>query len=187
MFVDLGAHNGVMFSNTLYLEQKLGWTGLAMEPIPEIFSQLKRNRHCTVLNACVGPRTGKARFQVISGYSETLSGLIDEYDRRHAERVERELRVYGGERYEIEVHCYRLNELLDKHGIKRIDYLSIDIEGAEFSVLNSFDFADCSIAVIGVENNYKDYRIPRLLIERGFQLHSIVGDEFYVKRKALTT
>jgi len=181
LFVDIGAHDGVTFSNTLYLERQLGWTGLAVEPIPEVFERLQRNRSCLVINMCVGPRAGKAAFQVVSGYSEMLSGLMDEYDERHICRIQSEIETHGGGTSEIEVVCCTLNQLLELHGIDRVDYLCIDVEGAEYSILNTFDFSRCQISVISVENNYRDRRIPRLLEDKGFRFHSTVGDEFYVR------
>lgn len=181
VFVDIGAHDGVTFSNTFYLEKQLGWTGLAVEPIPEVFERLRRNRRCIVSNMCVGPRPGKAKFQVISGYSEMLSGLVNEYEKGHIERIRSELETHGGRTREIEVDCCTLNELINMHKIDRIDYLCIDVEGAEYSILSTFDFSRCPISVISVENNYGDCRIPRLLKKQGFHFHSIVGDDFYVR------
>jgi hypothetical protein len=37
-FIEAGAHNGVEASNTLYLEKKLGWTGILVEPNPQTFA-----------------------------------------------------------------------------------------------------------------------------------------------------
>ena len=181
VFVDIGAHDGITFSNTLYLETQLGWNGLAVEPIPEVFDRLRLNRRCAVSNLCVAAKPGKSRFQVVSGYPEMLSGIVSEYEERHVERIRRELNKYGGSVREIEVECCTLSELIAAHGITTIDYLSIDVEGAEHSILDGFDFDGCQIRVIGVENNYRDRRIPRLLMKEGFRFHSIVGDEFYVR------
>jgi len=38
-YVEAGATNGVMQSNTLLLEEKLGWTGLLIEPEPHLYEQ----------------------------------------------------------------------------------------------------------------------------------------------------
>lgn len=54
VFVDIGANDGVTLSNTLVLEKDHGWTGIAVEPIPEVFARLQANRICTVGNGCVG-------------------------------------------------------------------------------------------------------------------------------------
>ena len=45
-FVDIGAHNGVNFSNSLFFETYRDWKGVCIEPIPEVFEQLQKNRNC---------------------------------------------------------------------------------------------------------------------------------------------
>ena len=183
-FVDIGANDGITFSNT-YLLEKMGWNGIAIEPIPSIYEKLKTNRNCLTVRGCITPRSGKERFRVITGYPQMLSGLVDEYDQRHQKRIESELNSFGGRFEEIEVNCYNFDELLGINGIFKVDFLSIDVEGVEYKILDSIDFNRFQIAVIGVENNYLDYRIPQLLIRKGFELHSVVGDEFYLNRKII--
>ena len=110
-----------------------------------------------------------------------LSGIKNEYHALHNARINAELKEYGGAIEEIDVDCYRFNDLMNHYNINSIDYLNIDTEGAELTILESIDFERINIKVIGVENNYCDYRIPKLLVKHGYQFHSIVGDEFYVK------
>lgn len=184
VFVDVGAHDGVSFSNTAFLEKELGWTGLAVEPIPEVFEQLNRNRTCIKVNGCVSASNRMEKFLRISGYSEMLSGIVDCYDRRHLERISREVKAHGGGIEEISVSCYQLNALLEKFQLREVHYLSLDIEGGEYPVLKSFDFDAINVHVWGIENNYRDYRIPRLMKRMGYQMKAMVGDEFYVKENA---
>ncbi|MDO9547943.1 MAG: FkbM family methyltransferase [Candidatus Marinimicrobia bacterium] len=180
-FVDVGAYDGITFSNTYFLEQK-GWTGLAVEPTPSVYERLVKNRQCITINGCVAQQSGKKRFRVITGDAQMLNGLVDEYDARHIKRIKKELDSYGGEYKDIEINCYNFNELLESHGIDKVDYLNIDAEGAEYQILKSIDYDRIQILVIGVENNYHDYRIPKLLLRMGFKFHSVVGDEFYLNR-----
>src|SRR5262249_21734363 len=134
-FVDIGAHDGVSLSNTLYLEEKLGWTGLAIEPNPEVYKRLSINRRCSVLQGCVAACSGKQKFRVLRGVAEMLSGLVDEYDPRHETRIRSAVTMQPDTQEEIEVDCFTLNELLDQHSIRSVDYLSIDTEGSELSIL----------------------------------------------------
>lgn len=181
IFVDVGAHDGISFSNTYYLEKK-GWSGLAIEPNPTIFEKLRHNRQCQPVNACISSVSGNAQFRLIDGYSEMLSGLVEKYDPRHEERIQKELAQHGGSFSHIQVQCLRLDEILENNDIAHIDYLSIDVEGGEIGVLNSIDFKKVKVSVIGIENNYGDYRIPKILSSNGFRFHSKVGDEFYVSK-----
>ena len=53
-FVEFGASDGLRNSNTYLLEKEYGWKGVLLEPVPEIFRRLRRNRrnaHC--IKACV--------------------------------------------------------------------------------------------------------------------------------------
>ena len=187
VFVDIGAHDGVSFSNTLYLEQQLGWTGLAVEPMPDAFERLSLSRSCLKVNGCIAAHSGTARFRRISGYAEMLSGLVDQYDSRHLARIEMELAAHGGRSEEIEVSCYRLNDLLEQHGLREVHYLNVDVEGAELDILRGIDFQAANIHACGIENNYRDHRIPKLMKKMGYRMVAVVGDEFYIKAGAGST
>ena len=70
---------------------------------------------------------------------------------------------------------------------KKIDYMSIDTEGSEFEILNSFDFNEYDIKVITCEHNYTEMRekIYALLSKNGYiRKHSEYSmfDDWYVKR-----
>jgi len=184
VFVDVGAHDGQSLSNTWYLERELGWSGLAVEPLPEVYAKLAAARECSTIQGCVTAQSGTAKFQAIGGYAQMLSGLVTERDASHDARVAREMAIHGGELSEIEVRCYTLGELLEQHNIDHVDYLDIDVEGAELSILENFDFDRFHVSIIAVENNYRDHHIPAFLTRQGFDFHSVVGDEFYVNRRA---
>ncbi len=117
---------------------------MAIEAIPSVYDKLVKNRQCITVNGCVAPKNGKDRFRVINGYSQMLSGLVSEYDETHRERIERELGSHGGDYEDIEVNCYNINELLESDGILQVDYLSIDVEGAAFKILDSIVLTEFS-------------------------------------------
>ena len=181
VFVDIGANDGVTLSNTYYLEKHLAWTGIAIEPIPAVFAKLAANRTCGVIEGCVGNPPGKRKFRSVTGYAEMLSGLSNEYDPRHEDRIRREVSAKGGDIQEIEVECFDFNTLLSDHGLKAVDYLTIDVEGGEWPIIKSIDFSRFDIRVIGVENNYHDGRVRDYLVQKGYRLHSVVGDDFFVR------
>jgi FkbM family methyltransferase len=178
IFVDIGAHNGVTINNTKFFEDSLNWTGVCIEPIPDIFEQLQRNRKAICIQGCIAKQEGTAQFIKFSGgyYGEMFSGLSDSYAVSSFEYFKKE-----GLQYEIiDVRCYLLNNILEKNGIYHIDYLSIDTEGAELDILKSIDFKKFDIDVIGVENNTNTPKIARFLAYKGyaFQMHVGVDDIF---------
>lgn len=72
-----------------------------------------------------------------------------------------------------EVETISLLELLDNHNApKVIDYLSVDTEGSEYEILNTFDFDKYKFRIITVEHNFdvlKRNKIKNLLEINGYQ------------------
>ena len=156
-FMDVGAHDGMSINNTLYFEKTHGWTGINIEPIKDVFNRLVSNRpSCINLNLAVSSQEGTAEFVMNRGYTEMISGLKSQYDPRHLERLKHELAAYGGSSEIVLTTTKRIDTICGENGITHIHYLSIDVEGAEFDVVQSINFDKVFIDVIGFENNYGD-------------------------------
>lgn len=167
-FVEFGACDGVSLSNTLLLEKKYNWTGVLAEPNPYWHLALDDNRQCLKDQRCVARRSGeKAVFFHVHDMPE-LSRLgsvpPDDIHERNGNRSE-----YS----EIEVETVSLQDLLDQHKAPSvIDYLSIDTEGSEESVLLDFDFKSYLFKNITIEHAgdlNKRSRIKSLLEANGYR------------------
>jgi FkbM family methyltransferase len=185
VFVDIGAYDGVTFSNTLMFERERGWTGICVEPLPDVFAVLQQSRHCTCVQACIGNRD-EAAVEFLAVQSQAvptrmLSGVVSEYDPRHLGRVDHELNAFGGTKSVIRVPMRHLHGLLHDHGIDRVDYLSIDTEGSELLIIRSTILSAIGSPCITVENNYDDPAIHEALVAQGYRLHTaLYWDRFYV-------
>jgi FkbM family methyltransferase len=155
VFVDVGAHDGVSISNSLFFEKELNWTGICVEPIPKVFEKLKNNRKCICLETAVGNETGTVSFTLNTGYTEMLSGITKLYDPLHVQRINREISQFSGGTTQIQVSIRKLSDVFEEHNIKVIDYLSIDTEGAELEIIKGINFNNVHINVIGYEANYR--------------------------------
>ncbi|MEB2778323.1 FkbM family methyltransferase [Algoriphagus sp. D3-2-R+10] len=185
-FIDIGAHDGISFSNTYFLERKRKWKGICFEPNPKVFLQLVENRNSINENCCVGTANGEVLFWQISGYSEMLSGMKSSFDDKHISRIEKELKEKGGSLLEIKVPVRELSSY-DLIMNNKVNYLSIDTEGNEFDILKSIDFKINRIEVISVENNYQDINISSYLIDFGYKKVIKIGcDEIYILSELLT-
>ncbi len=134
VFVDIGANDGICFSNSYALEKKYNWSGLCIEPLPKEFKNLKKIRKCKLEQVCIGAKKKKVKFLVHA----MLSGVFDAYEKKHLERIGREEKA-GEKKKFITVQMVPLSDLLKKHKIKKVDFLSIDVEGGEKSVLESIN------------------------------------------------
>ena len=54
IFIEAGAYDGEIHSNTLQLELKYNWTGILVEPNPDSFQELlTKHRNCYAINTCL--------------------------------------------------------------------------------------------------------------------------------------
>lgn len=181
VFVDIGANDGVRISNTYFLEQKLGWTGIAIEPIPSMFLELQKNRNCHLVNGCVTPSPGRAKFIEVVNGTDMLSTLTVNNQGLTARRLKMSAKRHGAELREIDVDCYTLEMLTNQFNVPEIDFLSLDTEGGELEILKSIDFEKTPIKTISVENNYYTDSIRNFLESKGFiYVGTFKVDEIYI-------
>jgi|SRR5579863_543136 len=181
VFVDVGAYDGVKFSNTLLFEQ-LGWHGICIEPLPSAYEKLKTVRKAISLNCAVSDLAGTATFLEIdmpSGFEKMYSGLKDNFDARHLETIAQ----WSKTSKEVTVPVRRLDDVLAENNIRHVDYMSVDTEGSEWKILQSLDLRAYDVKVLSIENNYQNKTIRRHMADHGYGLIHVFADfdELYVR------
>lgn len=134
VFLEVGANDGYDQSNTYFLERHLGWQGILVEPIRANVTLCRRRRprsHC-VWAACVPEGYADQYVEVAIGELDLMSvspGLStpDHVDRlpSHPRRVTAPART--------------MSEIIDSSPFRHVDFMSIDVEGAEVAVLAGLD------------------------------------------------
>jgi len=180
-FLDIGAHDGVTLSNSCFFEKEMGWNGICVEPIPEVFARLQQLRSVTLVNACITDMDGDIAFTRITGYSEMLSGITKQQDEKHQQRINREIAEKGGSVEQILVPGISLRSLFINHNVTHIDFVSIDTEGNELPIIQSFPFDLVQPNIFLVENNNDDNTVKKLLQKQGYQKIIKAGDDFFYK------
>jgi len=182
-FIEMGALEGVKFSNSWFFEKVLAWRGVCVEPNPLNYNKLIVNRPlCIDVNAAVTSKNGMLKFMMIEGYADALSGIVDTYDPRHLERIEKEVAASGGKATIVDIRGITLHDLLNENNIPHVDFFSLDTEGSEFIILQGIDWTKVSIDVIMVENNYEETKIEQFMNTVGYKLDFSHGfDDVYVK------
>lgn len=181
-FVDIGALDGEAISNTLFFEESRGWTGVTIEPKPDMAEKLRNRRSCECIEGCLSNRPeDTVTFVDVEGWAECLSGIEDSYDPAHVQRINDEIRAHGGSKRTIEVKNYRFNDIISQ---THIDYVSLDTEGSEMEILESIDFEKYQIDCFSIENNYEDQRISTFMKSHGYYPIVRLGvDVIWIKAK----
>ena len=148
-YVECGAADGQISSNSLYLELFYNWSGLLIEPNPDLFaSLLDKNRQAYMVNSCLSPTSKPMLLSFTpAGIGGGISDLIPA--NQLAMRRIRSTKP-------INIQCFPLYSILAALDIKHIDYFSLDIEGAEVDVLKTLSFDHVTTDVISVEKRIID-------------------------------
>jgi FkbM family methyltransferase len=189
VFVEFGAHDGIYCSNSLFFERELGWTGLLVEANPTLFDQLARNRPgAKCLNAAIFDYDGTVAFEQIDGGAAGWGGISETLEAENRKKIEEHRRKINKplDKYKrtITVPCLTLDSALSMAGITHVDYMSIDVEGAEYKILSVFPFEKYTINVIGIEDNFGSQPIEPLLTAGGFRKVARIGaDNIYLNNR----
>lgn len=184
VFIDIGAHDGITYSNSYFFEKNRDWKGICVEPIPEVFEKLKKNRNCILVQGAISDSNEKMKFTRCHGHTEMLSGLSKYRDEQHDVRTQKSIEQFGGEVEEIEVQAYTLLSLLTENAIKSVDYCSIDTEGGEYFILKSLDLESLDIKTFSIECNYGNNEIVKYLKSKGYYFICTAGcDSIFMKSR----
>ena len=163
-YVDVGCYHPIHRNNT-YLLYKQNWRGINIDVSQfsvELFDHLRPddlNYNCAVSNK---NETVKLFFQ------KELSQLsTTENDQAK--------KVFQGNIKEKEIQAFTLDEILnrDKYKNVKIDFLNIDVEGADFKVLDGLSFQKFNPELICVEihdKEIKESKIYNFLKDKNYQL-----------------
>ena len=177
-FVEIGAFDGVLGSNCIHFEKSMNWEGIAIEPSKIQFEKLSKNRNCKVLNAAISSTEKDVEFiEVIEGLTQ-MSGIDDD-------NYSAKLIIENNKKNKFNKNKMKTSTFEKSILTKEIDYLSIDIEGAELDVLKSINFQEYIIKVISVENNNPEkINFNSFLKENNFSFFDRVGqDEIFYNNK----
>lgn len=161
-FIEIGANDGFTFSNTIYLENKFNWDGLLVEANPTYRESLNR-RKCESVISAVMKEAGLYDFSDSGLYG----GVTNLLDTTHGQQTKNSSH--------IKVNGAPLLSIMETSNVpKIIDFISIDVEGAEVSIVEQM----CALQEYRfkcgcIEHNYRklDYQIiVKLLKESGYKI-----------------
>lgn len=172
-FVEVGANDPKAGSQTWLLE-RVGWTGLLIEPLPDKFDILREERpKSQVLQVAVSApeKVGEQLFYISS--DDVRSSLEKNVDDPNV--------VYEKK---VKVQVMTLNHILDQAEAPPIDFLSIDVEGTELEVLKGLDLMRWKPKLILIEDKLYNLSKHHLLKNKGYKLAKRTNqNNWYVPRK----
>lgn len=138
-FIEVGANDGYQQSNTYFLEKILGWRGILVEGIPNLYEKCKRIRtRSSVYNyALVSPNFPDSSIEM--HYANLMSVVTGSLKNQQSQiqHIETGLKLQNiKQTYTVKVPVKTLASILDEFtDLPAIDFFSLDVEGYELDVL----------------------------------------------------
>ncbi|KAF4676957.1 hypothetical protein FOL47_004199 [Perkinsus chesapeaki] len=190
-FLDIGAADPFLLSNTVVFEKCLGWHGVCLEPNPRAALLLDVYRgNCTVVPVCIWSTDSewslRQGLELSSLYAPSkgefpLSWVDEETWRREgfmALRRTQTSSVGGVDLYDA--NCFTLSSLSAMLGGLRADVVSIDVEGAEVELLAGVEdlFALTGAIVVIIETRPATaFHVDQLLMPNGYVKLAMLGQD----------
>jgi len=154
-FIDLAANHASRLSNTYALERHFQWNGLCIEPNPQYWLGYMQHRSCRLFGAVVG---GKRMEEVDFNYDGVFGGIArEEFDNKEAQAD-----------LVRKAYTVPIEEIFEKAGVPTVvDYLSLDVEGAELYVMKAFPFDRYQVKIMTVERPSEE--LIELFTANGFE------------------
>ena len=186
-FVDIAANDAVTLSNTLHLE-RLGWDGLCIEPNPQFWWGLA-HRRCAVIGAVVAESdNGQVAFNFLPGGT---GGIMRSDVKRTGYQLQMQhamqhIHPHGAHSSSTQNRpTLKLERALQHaHAPRVIDYVSLDVEGAEPLLLKAFPFDRYAVRLLSIEGGRGHDRLPSEFVCIGSSAPS-GPDKFYVNTRTM--
>lgn len=174
-FVDIGCYDAFECSNTAKLEEA-GWRGICIDPFPTNFD--KRPNSIVEQAVLFSEADKEVEFRLAEGDGKIISGIDSCLD-KHKEL----LTSYPNKL--VTMKTKKLIDILDKHNApKFIEYMNLDVEGAEYDILSTFDFSKYTFGYMSIEHNFEEPKrtmIRTLLESKGYKLYlNMEWDDWYI-------
>lgn len=175
-FIEIGAMDGVTFSNSKFFEEDLGWTGILIEPTEQFKNLIINRPNCYNFNYAVSDKNGEVDFL---GYA-AIGGLLNTMDDKHKKNWNLD------DNNSFKVISMPFYDITKNININKVDLFSIDVEGGEYDILKTFDW-NIPVYIILIEmdnhNSIKDENCRNLLKDKGFIYDMRIGlDEVWIKK-----
>ena len=188
--VVIGAHSGVHLKSTIadYMDTNI----LLVEPVPYNYEILEKNYgnidNFFICKNAIIDEVKKDNFYYVKKDSISLLGKhwasgIGSFDKDHLiNHKNKRFKIQNDDIQEIKINFITFDDLIKKFSIKSIEKLQIDVEGAEFKIMNSINYQDIKINKILFESKHFDgtfkegkklEEIKKKLIFNGYSLEQI--------------
>lgn len=176
VYIDLASNDWKYISNTIFADHCLQWDGICIEANGQYYPGLDQRRRCMVEKTCVAEKAKQVTFNMQGVFGGIVGAMKEDPGKK---------RTGGGQGKPVTMTCQTLSMIMQRYGVKHVDYMNLDVEGVELQCLQGTDWDSVTIDVIGIEHNQKFEVLQTFLQEHGYiQTVTIAHDAIFVHKSA---
>jgi FkbM family methyltransferase len=164
-FLQLGSNDGAKHDPLRAALLRSHWTGVMVEPVPYVFERLRANYgndpRVRLENVAVAAQSGSLPFHYLaqSGSGDALPDWYDELGSFRKDVVLKHLAHLPDLEQRListEIPCVTVADLCQRNGLAAIDLLHMDLEGYDYELIKSIDFARVRPLLLVYEHKHLD-------------------------------
>ena len=173
IYVEIGANHPFLLSNSAFFDICMGWKGICVEPSLKLSKVFENKRSCTMVNKCGWSMTQNNLKMLLNGGGTSIISE-DEYRKQTLANNTENLfscdTISGFDLLTQYQPKNKFGEMIDLNIVRDIDFISLDIEGAEEEFLKCFPFNKYNVKVWVIEINKgrTEKIIDRILYHYGY-------------------
>jgi len=187
-YIEMGALDGLRFSNSYVFNKGLNWTGVLIEASPQNFQEMAANRPKEIARVHAAVCQESQTVHWVTSDSVAVNGIFEfaapSFRKKWWGDNDKALLAES-----TPVHCSPLQDLLAQHVVVGydqhyyFDFFSLNVEGAEFQVLKSIDFSRTGFGIIFLEADKHDILkndVARMFLEeKGYRCQGKAGGSYW--------
>ena len=151
-YLEAGANDGITYSNTFFLERLYKARGILVEPsIPNYLKLIQyRSSDNIFSNSALVPSSFSSNTVELL-YSDLMTTVADNHDFDAAAHIATGSQFCRHQSFSFVSPALTISELLEQNSIFKLDFISLDIEGHELSILQDLDFERFAVKYFLIE------------------------------------
>jgi len=139
-FVEIGSNN----YDTLFSLCESGWTGVMVEPLKSVFDELPTHKNLHLENVAIAETEGERDLYVVESATDWSSLLYD-----HHKKID-----HNSQSQTITVQSITFDQLMERCKFPQIDFLKIDAEGYDATIIKTIDLNKYAIQRVQFEHRH---------------------------------
>lgn len=196
IYLDIAANHARRWSSTWFFDRCMGWDGICVEPNPKYWEELRTERHCNVVPTCLSDRQRLVNFS----FTDAFGGVVaqqssSDVSERFGVNAKLHKLKYAHHFHGVrEISCTTVDAMMDNwrtassnlNPKQHIDFMSLDVEGHEFPILQGINWNRTEIDVIVTENRSPPV-VSLLKALRYDHFPGVLKDHLWIHRQSKLT